>query len=323
MREKSYGPPLLRPSIVLDGASGDGLRFGVGARLTFLDTGGPASEWRTDFSIGILSRLETEYYHRILGGKWLLAPRLGFTQEPRSFFGSAGARLAQGNERNYFGAIDAGYAFGRWQEFRVGYQRGYLKTSLNTGTTDRALPAGQYGLTHLTLRRDTRDNPLIPAKGQLAYVRMSIFHEYPLAVRPFATLEASMDRAFPVKSKFTILAGLRGAGARRGTGFPDLFRLGGLSNLSALTRNQLTGSRMYYGHAYVLRALSQQGPVAKFYGLAGYEIGRAWLPQGSARPRHDGIAGVAGATPLGTVFVGGAVGDQGDRKFLLRVGRVF
>ena len=58
VRERREGPPFLRPSLFIDGASGDGIRLGFGARLSFFDIGGPASEWRTDASVGTYNKLE-------------------------------------------------------------------------------------------------------------------------------------------------------------------------------------------------------------------------------------------------------------------------
>ena len=113
VHEKTYGPPFLKPTIFIDGANGEGLRFGIGARLTFLDFGGPASEWRSDFSIGTYNRLSTEYYYRLKGGKWFVAPRLGYTQDEFPLYNSNGDRIANFDEKQYGGGVDLGYAFGR------------------------------------------------------------------------------------------------------------------------------------------------------------------------------------------------------------------
>ena len=87
---------------------------------------------------------------------------------------------------------------------------------------------------------------------------------------------------------------------------------------------QLLGNRMYYGHSYLLRALPG-GAVTfgRFYGAIGYELGQAWYTGQSAMPRHDGLIGLVGATQIGLIFIGGSIGDQGDMKFLFRVGRTF
>jgi NTE family protein len=325
VQEKPYGPPLLRPSIYLDGVNGQGLRFGVGARLTFLDFGGPASEWRTDLSIGTFNRLETEYYYRIKGSKWFIAPRVGFSQEPFPLYNRDGDRIAQFTEKDFAGRADFGYAFGRKEELRFGHQYGYLKRNLDTGVLLPGQISGVYGVTDLMLRRDSRDNPLVPTRGSYMEGRASWYNRYPNVARQFHAFEGIIDHAKRVNSKHLILTRLSAAGTVSEAGLATLYRMGGLSNMSALARDQLLGSRMYYGHAYLLRSLRGDSfsTFGKFYGTIGYEAGRAWFPGGTAKPRHDGLIGLVGATQLGVIFLGGSIGDQGDRKILFRLGRGF
>lgn len=324
-QEKSYGPPFLRPAIFLDGANGEGLRFGVGARFTFLDVGGPASEWRTDLRIGTFNRVETEYYYRIRGGKWFVAPRAGFTQEPFPIYDRKGNRVEQLTHRDYAGGADLGYAFGRVQELRVGHREGYLNTTLDTGLFEPERLSGRYGMTSLTLRRDTRDNPLVPLQGAFLAGQISWFNRYPQVSRRFAAYEGAASYSRPFLSHYSLLMRLAASSTVSEAGLSTMYRLGGLSNMGALSRQQLIGNRMYYSSAYVLRSLSGNAITAfgKFYGVIGYELGNAWFAGRSAMPRQDGLMGVAGATQLGAIFIGGAVGDQGARKILFRVGRVF
>ena len=320
--EKQYGPPLLRPVILIDGANGEGLRFGAGARLTFLDFGGPASEWRTDLTIGTFNRVESELYYRLRGGKWFVAPRGGYSQDRLPVFTREGDKLAQFTDRDVFGALDAGYAFGRWQELRFGHQIGYVRTSLNTGTVDNQLISGQYGRNQILIRRDTRDDAIIPHNGIYAVGRAAWYNRYPLVNRQFAAFDGSFRHAYSFHPKYTLLSRFSAAGTASEPGLVTLFRLGGLTNLSALSRNQLYGTRLYYGSAYLLRALPISSG-SRFYGMVGYEAGQAWTERQSARPRHDGIIGLTTATPFGGLFIGGAFGDRGDHKILFRFGRIF
>ncbi len=325
VQEKRHGPPLLRPLLYLDGANGEGLRFGAGARLTFLDLGGPASEWRTDLAAGTVNRVDTEYYYRIRGGKWFLAPRAGLLQDPLPFYNSKGDRIAEITEKNYWGGADAGYAFGRSQELRFGYQAGYLKTSRSTGSFDPAAFSGRYGFTHLTLRRDTRDDAVLPSRGRFLQARAFWYDRYPLAPEAFAAFEGSVTQAFAPRDRYVILTRLQAGGTTGDPGPAALFRLGGFGSLSALSRQQLLGSRMYYGQAYLLRGLTAPAAASagRFYGLIGYEAGNAWFPGGAIRPRQDGLIGIAGATPVGAFFFGGSIGGRGERKVLFRLGRTF
>jgi hypothetical protein len=82
---------------------------------------------------------------------------------------------------------------------------------------------------------------------------------------------------------------------------------------------------MYFGNVYLLRSLSESSfaSFGNLKALVGYETGQAWFPGRTAKPRHDGVIGLISATPVGVVFIGGAIADQGDRKVLFRVGRTF
>jgi NTE family protein len=325
VHEKTYGPPFLKPAIFLDGANGEGLRFGIGARLTFLDFGGPASEWRSDFSIGTYNRLGTEYYYRIKGGKWFVAPRAGYARDSFPLYGQNGDKLADYNETTYGAGVDLGYAFGRAQELRMGYQYGYLKTTLETGTNVPQDLNGHVGLTNVLFRRDTRDNPLVPTSGNYLLGRVSWADTYPGVSRQFPLYEGGILHARPLKPKYSFIGRVTAASTVNETSLYNMFKMGGLFNMSALSRQQLLGNNMYFGSAYFLRSLSGDSIslFGKFYGLIGYEIGRAWFPGMSAKPRQDGIIGLVGATQFGIVFFGGSIGDQGDMKILFRLGRTF
>ena len=61
--ENAYGPPIVRPLILIDGASLANVTFNLGARVTFLDVGGFRSEWRNDFILFSEYGLRSEYYH--------------------------------------------------------------------------------------------------------------------------------------------------------------------------------------------------------------------------------------------------------------------
>ncbi len=61
--ENTYGPPIVRPLLLIDGSSLKNVTLDMGARITFLDFGGFRSEWRTDFVLFSDYGLNSEYYH--------------------------------------------------------------------------------------------------------------------------------------------------------------------------------------------------------------------------------------------------------------------
>lgn len=324
--ERQNGPPFIKPAMFVDGASGEGMLFSIGARLTFLDIGGPASEWRSDALIGNQSLISSEYYYRIKGGKWFLAPRGSFSKRQVPFYDKEGNRTSEYDRSDYAGSADLGYAFGRFQEFRVGYEIGHLDMNLDTGRAGLYDLSGQYRATRAVLRRDTRNGPLVPTRGTFMELRASWFDKYPDIHRDFATFEGTVQHAHSFNRHYSMNVNLAAGNSVRETALSNMFDLGGYNRMSALARSQMQGNNYYLGSFFLRRALSVDSisMFAKFYAVVGYEAGRAWYPGSTtAKPRQDGVIGFQGATRVGLVFFGASIGDQGAMKILFRVGRMF
>jgi NTE family protein len=106
---------------------------------------------------------------------------------------------------------------------------------------------------------------------------------------------------------------------------PFQFALGGPRRLSASSFDEYRGTDTYLARAGYLRRLASLplGLGQGLYGVIGYEAGEIWSPQTRAILRQDATAGLVAATPLGSISIGGAVGDAGRRKFFITVGRLF
>jgi NTE family protein len=323
--ERSNGTAFLRPGIFIEGANGYGMRFGIGARLTLLNYGGPASEWRTDFAIGTYNVLGTEYYYRFQGGKWFVAPRAAFEQTELALYNSSGQRTSDFDNIRYRVGGDFGYAFGRFREFRVGYEVGHLETTLDTGTSALLPLSGQYGMSRAVFRRDTRNSPLVPTQGSFFDLRAAWFDRYPGVGRGFPAYEGVAQRALSLNPRYSLAVFAAGGSTVNEHSLVNFFPVGGLFRVSALSRGQLLGNNYYLATAYVRRGFSVESVsmFGKFYGVIGYEAGRAWQPGRRTTPRQDGVLGVLGATRIGLIFFGASVGDQGSIKVLFRVGRAF
>lgn len=324
VHEKEHGPPFLKPAITLDANRGEGIQFGIGARLTFLDFGGPASEWRTDFSIGVLNKIATEYYYRIRGGKWFVAPRIGYEEQEYPIYNGSD-RIAEYTTRFAGGGADLGYAFGRFNEFRVGWS---LHNYTNDQTQGVAQGLGYEGaLERFRLRwaHEGQDSAIIPSRGVRAVVEGSWVTQHPEVDRQFAMGEAQASWAKTLPRHLLLITRAGGGAAPNEQPLFNAFRLGGPLNMSSLARSQLLGNHYYFGGASVLRPFTPQqiSAFGRFYAALSYEAGNAWFGQGWFAPRHSGSLGLMGETPLGVVFFGGAIGDQGDRRLFFRLGRFF
>lgn len=323
-REKEQGPPFLRVGLLLDASRQEGFRFGIGGRLYFLDFGGPASEWRTDLSIGVLNRASTEYYYRIKGGKWFVAPRLGYHEDSRPLYRQEDV-VSDFITKEIDGSVDMGYAFGRFREFRAGYTLGNHRIAVTKGQESFEPLKGRYSDLHFRWAMEGQDTPLVPRKGQRLAVGGSWVLDHPGVKRQYAIGSAQYSYARPFNDRYSLLMNFAGGAGPNEEALNTFFTLGGVYRLDALARSQLIGSRYYYGGARVLRAIGSDSLslFGKFYLTAGYEAGKAWAQTVSAKPRHSASLGLMGESIIGVVFVGAGIGDQGDRRLFLRIGRVF
>ena len=55
-----------------------------------------------------------------------MAPRGGFQQRVLALYNSQNDKIREYDKKTYSGGADLGYAFGRFKEFRIGYEFGHL-----------------------------------------------------------------------------------------------------------------------------------------------------------------------------------------------------
>ena len=115
-------------------------------------------------------------------------------------------------------------------------------------------------------------------------------------------------------------------GSSFGAGVSPLqeFLVGGPLGLGALASGELRGSNFFLGRAGALWAFTEENRLSffgQFYLAVLYEIGDAFDDR--ADPFQDVTFGLTGETPLGGVFVGGAVGQDKRAGFFFAVGRLF
>src|ERR1035438_10475870 len=144
--ENTYGPPIVRPLILVDGSSLKNVNFNMGARVTFLDFGGFRSEWRTDFILFSQYGLRSEYYHPFTPfTHWFVAPRAGIDDTPFYVYEN-NKLLSIYRRKEGGGAVDVGYQFGTTGELRVGYEGGWQKFGLQIGNPNELESfSGAYG----------------------------------------------------------------------------------------------------------------------------------------------------------------------------------
>jgi NTE family protein len=321
---KPHGPPFLNMAFLLDASRQEGFRFGIGGRLTLLDFGGPASEWRTDLSIGQINRASSEYYYRIAGGKWFLAPRAFYHEDSRPLYRGTD-QIGDFISKLGGATLDAGYAFGRFQEIRAGMTTGRTRIGITKGPELFEPLSGRFADVHLRWTYEGQDSALVPRRGIRSTLFASWLLDHPgVGARP-PLGEASFSYARPFNRRWSLLADT----AAGFTGWQEAlnarFAVGGVGRLDALGRGREVGNRYYYGGARLLRSLTNEslGLFGRFYLFAAAESGTAWRSGSNPLPRYSGSLGLMGETAFGVVYFGGGVGDRGDRRMFFRLGRVF
>ena len=324
LRAKENSPPILNLGFTIDGSSGDALRFGFGGRLTFLDLGGPRSEWRTDFNVGVFNYVATEYYWRPKASPFFIAPRVFYENAAFSYYQNGENLFTFKLNEPAFG-VDLGIAGGRFSELRFGYQLGRQTVTTTQGTPVLPDIQGNQSLLRLRLAFDNQDSAVIHTRGIRSITEAQWVMTSPLAQKAYPFVSSDFNWARLLAPRYIFIAMIEGGTTGSGQIPLPPFSLGGTTRLRALARNQLLGSSYYYGSLNLLRSLSDR-PISMFgklYLSGSYEIGNAFFRHQSANPFQDGAFGIVGETFIGVIFFGGSVGEGGERKIFFRLGRLF
>jgi NTE family protein len=323
VHEKSYAPPILNAMFDIDGTEVDNVRFGLAARITLTDFGGTGSDWRTDVRIGSNNRIATEYYWRIPHSSFFLAPHTAVDYSTQWVY-SRKTRVADYREERLLAGIDLGLALGRFHEVRAGYEISRINAFTSVGTPLLPRLEGNFQTFRFKYAFEGLDNPAVPRRGFAGRLTARWIFDSPFAGGNYPIFDAQITAARPVSPRYHLLALLAGGTtAGNSTALPP-FALGGPLRLSALARSQIRGENYYYSGLFVLRSLANRE--LTFFGRtylgAGYEIGDAFSDVRRSNPFQNATVGLFSETPLGAVFIGGSVGEYGERKIFFRIGKL-
>jgi NTE family protein len=326
-REKEYGPPIVRPLLVLD-SSNIRVSFKFGARITFFDLGSFGSEWRSDVILGSDRGVASEFY-RPFGtslSHWFVAPR-GFADSTIFDLYSRNNLLAEYRDRRAGGAMDFGYSFARMSEVRVGYEAGYHAFSPLIGSTTLPDLKGRSGVAGLRYSLIGVDDAVIPRSGVLLSSRFQYYDANPGATVGFPLMEARLSlfkRVGEPSSLFVSAAGGSTAGHKQ-NGIPVFAMGGGTPDLAAYGVNEVLTNQYYLFRVGYLRQLLTLPPLLgdRMYLLLFGEVAKAFYNPTVSKLPMDAVGAVVVKTIFGPVTLGAGFGDTGHHRYFFRLGRVF
>ena len=329
--ENTFGPPIVRPLILVDGSSLNNVTFNLGARFTFLDIGGFRSEWRTDIILFSQYGIRSEYYHPFTPlTHWFVAPRILAENNPFYIYND-NKLLTIYRRKDAGGGIDTGYQFGRIAELRVGYEGGWERFTQQIGNPNE-LPSfsGGYGNAKLRFRMDRLDNAVIPRAGQNLLVDFHWSNASPYVTNSYPVLEVNSQNYFRLSEPASVfLNGYGGSTFDYETGLPQ-FSLGGSQRLVSYGINELLMDKYLLFQLGYIRQLAKLPPLlgSGVYFLGLYEAAQVYGPPHTQVNLASGFptdvaAGLVVNTIFGPVEAAYAYGDTGHHKFFFRIGRLF
>jgi len=302
------GPPFLLIGPDFAAETSNITRTELNLRLVDQNLGGYGSELRANADLGYMTVLNAEYYRLLTPGGFFIEPRSGIVREPVYIWANQ-KRVAERLEQD----LDAG-----WRAMDTHW-------SLTTGSGGGPYISGtaQEGLLHINIDQET-SGTVSPSGFRLNAAAGALYHAVDSVNAPLVMVSAAHTWQWRDKNIFGLTGDINSY-LRANVAEPFRFTLGGPRRLSASSMDEYRGTDTYLARAGYLHRIAAlpTGLGQGLYAVFGYEAGEIWSPETNAILRQDGTAGLLAATPLGSISVGGSVGDAGHRKLFITVGRLF
>ncbi len=339
VEDKKTGPPFLLVGTNVEAETSATPRATVEGILLDQDFGGYGSELRSHFRVGWLNEADSEYYRRLsrgpVGGvdpasgarlgEFFVAPHLGILRQPYYIYQDQD-RISERQLQRAGGGVDFGWGNQRTQELRVGWDVDNIRWTTEVGSGSDNLP-NVYGSEQMARVRyvyDTQDRALVPQYGmrltaQAGYLFDTIASEN----APQITVQGSL--AHQIQKNVFVFSLDSGTMFNRNVAQPFRFTLGGPERLTASAFDEYRGTDYFLLSPAVLRRIaSLPAPLGQnIYIGAAYEAGQMRAPDARTVTRQDVYFGIVAETPLGVITVAPAIGDDGHRKFVFTLGKLF
>ena len=324
LKKDSTGPPFLLIGPDFAAENSNVTRTELELRLVDQNLGGYGSELRVNADLGYMTVLNAEYYRLLTPRGFFIEPRTGTVREPVYIWANQ-KRVAERLEQNLDAGVEAGRTIGNSVQISAGWRAIDTHWSLTTGSGGGPYVSGtaQEGLLHITIDQET-SGTVSPSGFRLNAAAGALYHAVGSANAPLVQFSAARTWQWRDKNIFG-LTGDIDSYLRANVAEPFRFTLGGPRRLSASSMDEYRGTDTYLARAGYLHRIAAlpTGLGQGLYTVFGYEAGEIWSPETHTILREDATAGLLAATPLGSISVGGSVGDAGHRKFFFTIGRLF
>ena len=318
------GPPFLLIGPELAAETSNITRMELNLRLVAQNLGGYRSELRANAGLGFMTVLNAEYYRLLTPGGFFIQPHAGIVREP-VYIWAGQKRVAERLQQNLDAGVEAGRTIGNWLQVSAGWRALDTRWALTTGSGGGPYINGtaQEGLFRINLDRET-SGTVSPSGFRLNAAAGALYHAASSANAPLVQISAARTWQWRDKNIFGLTADVNSY-LRANVAQPFRFTLGGPRRLTASAIDEYRGTDTYLARAGYLHRIAAlpTGLGQGLYAVFGYEAGEVWSPEARAILRQDGSLGLLAATPLGSISIGGSVGDAGHRKLFITVGRLF
>jgi NTE family protein len=330
--DKPWGPVYGRFGFQLDDDFEGRSEYLLSAEISATNINRFGAEWRNTLWIGRIGGVRSEFYQPFGDGASVHAmPYLmGRNEDVPVFDGDGDQQLSEYRIRRRMLGIELGWSPRSYWSVSGTLERGRDDGDLRIGDPVSFPDAtADYSVLKAGLSWDSLDDAQFPASGSHVSFTYDMF-------RPFLGGDLDSDavrmnadwvpRFGSHVGRYHLLLGLRLASALDDDQFFETQGfLGGFLNLSGYPERSLRGNQLAYGRAVLYRRTGRLDKIfsTPFYIGASLEAGNAWANKDDVALdslRYGGSLFIGLKTPLGPVFFGYGLADEGRDAVYLTFG---
>lgn len=308
----------------LNSVKSDKVNFDLLARLTLHDAGAYGAEWRSDLQVGSNPALASEYF-RPIGKGFFISPQVSFDRHRINYF-SENINLAEYVRQTAQAGFDLGYSINSRSEIRGGLAVGYRKYIRQIGNIFPEEVEGGFSRSGISWVYDGLDHAQVPSRGILSQNSLHYYFSVPGGSGDIVQAETK-TLIFQSLSQRNILFCLGKAAGTFGNNDSPVqkFTLGGRLRLGGYYYEEFRADNYLMGGIGILHnpAFIPSFLGGKIYLGGWYEGGSAFEEWDEAIYRQSISTGLLVETPLGPVFLGGSLNEDGRGKIYFSLGHFF